>query len=89
MQLQKKSKIKTNIMKKPIKKTAKKVNKKSVKPELGKQIKSVKELFKLENKKKSIYNKKTGTTIPASFYLHMYFINVCKLIDLGYLFIKK
>ena len=76
-------------MKKPIKKTDKKIIKKSVKPELGKQIKSAKELFKLENKRKSIYNKKTGTTIPASFYLYMYFINVCKLIDLGYLYVKK
>lgn len=77
-------------MKKAIKKTDKKIIKKSVKPELGKNIKSVKALIKLAKEKKSIYNTKTKKRcIPASFYLYMHFIEVVKMIESGYLFVKK
>lgn len=72
-------------MKKQTKKTVKKTSKKI---ELGKKIQYAKDLIKLESQKKAVYNKLTGTTIPASFYLHMHFINVVRLVDGGYLFVK-
>jgi hypothetical protein len=64
--------------------------KKPIKPELVKQIKTVKELIKLAKDRKSIYNTKTKKRcIPASFYLYMHFIEVVKMIESGYLFVKK
>jgi hypothetical protein len=63
--------------------------KEPVKHELGKQIKSANELIKLSIKRKVVYNIITGTTIPASFYLHLHVIDVYRLVDCGYLFVKK